>query len=128
MKKLISLLLICLTTYAGNGVERGRVILTGQFNIQKEIRSYLSKELTKCSLGLTQERFDIKNIAITKDEVDQGITDFYYKIELTHFDNIGNNLNDIKIEIEDADYSNWRRYEEKLSIQLLSDVRGNCNL
>ncbi|MFG1501301.1 hypothetical protein ABMA70_13925 [Halobacteriovorax sp. XZX-3] len=128
MRKLIALLLICLTTYAGNGVERGKVILTGQFEIQKEIRNYLSKELTKCSLGIAQERFNIKNIAITKDKVDQGITDYYYKIELTHLDNIGNNLNDIKIEIEDADYSNWRRYEEKLSIQLLSDVKGNCNL
>lgn len=126
MRKLIALLLLGLSIHAGNGVERGKIILTGQFEVQKEIRNYLSKELSKCSLGLIQERFDIRNVHYYEDHVDQGITDYYYKIDLTHLDNIGNNLNDITVEIEDVDYNNWRRYEEKLSIQLLNDVKGNC--
>lgn len=126
MRSLLCLILFTLPIYAGNGVERGRLIMTGQFKIQKEIKNYLSKKIARCSLGIREEKFDIRNISITKDKVDQGITDYYYQIQLAHIDNKGINLNDITVEIEDADYDNWRRYEERLSIQLLNDVNGNC--
>lgn len=128
--KIISVILIALTlsttALAGNGVERGSVMIKGNKEISSDILNYLSKQLTKCSDSNTLESFSIKNLSQRNHKVDQGIIDVYYRIDLIHQDQSGKKLNDLTIEVLDSDFDNWRQYEEKLSMEIINDQNNFC--
>ncbi len=128
--KIISVILIALTlsttALAGNGVERGSVMIKGSKEISSDILNYLSKQLTKCSDSNTLESFSIKNLSQRNHKVDQGIIDVYYRIDLIHQDQSGKKLNDLTIEVLDSDFDNWRQYEEKLSMEIINDQNNFC--
>lgn len=129
MKTLLSFALISLllgNTHAGNGVERGRIIVSNNFDLKPVIANYLESKLSTCSIGLIGESFKVDSLTVKKDRVDQGIVDLYYKMDVTHLDQNGISLNKLSVEIEDSDYSNWRRYEEKLSFEILNDENNHC--
>jgi hypothetical protein len=113
--------------FAGNGVERGRVLMPLDSHVKQEVTSFLSKQVSICSKNFEEDTFHVTHFDLKKDEVDQGIVDHYYKFDLLQINNIGEEINEISIEIEDTDYSNWKVYEEKLSIQFLKDKNKLCN-
>jgi len=115
-----------ISTNAGNGVERGRIVLNRDIFLEKEIHNYLDKKISNCLINNTSDYFVVNKISILEDEVDQGIVDLYYTIELQHKDKSGNIVNNVEVEVEDADYSNWRKYEEKLSLKLIRDKNKLC--
>lgn len=119
-------LLISNFSWAGNGVERG-VVVSGvvQFEVP-EVSQFLIKQLANCKLGQGLETFNIKSVQQTRDRVDQGIIDIYYSIELEHLSTDGQILNSLSMEILDSDFSNWRNYEEKLSVNLIKDQNNFC--
>lgn len=121
-------LFIALTTQvmAGNGVERGSVMIKGHSDISSDILNYLSKQLVKCSSSHVAQNFSIKNLSLRKDRIDQGIIDLYYRIDLIHQDQSGKKLNDLTIEVLDSDFDNWRQYEEKLSMEIINDQNNFC--
>lgn len=129
MKSLSIFLLLAVTistSFAGNGVERGRLINQSGFGLKAEIESYLHKKLKNCALESSADSFVVDSIELKKDEVDQGIVDLYYRMDITHKNKSGRKVNDLSIELEDSDYSNWRKYEEKLSIEVLKDTNKLC--
>lgn len=130
MKSLVFLGLISLTislsTSAGNGVERGRLILSENQYLGKEIKNFISKRMVRCINNVKTDYLQVKEISIEEDEVDQGIVDLYYTVDMLHKNSKGKVLNEVSVEIEDADYSNWRKYEEKLSIKVLKDTNQLC--
>lgn len=112
--------------WAGNGVERGSVMINTSSEISSEIHNYLGKELRKCSDREKKNAFVIKSISLRKQKIDQGITDLYYRINLIHQDHAGRYLNDLTIEVLDSDFHNWRQYEEKLSMEIINDQNNMC--
>ena len=128
--KIISVILIALTlsttALAGNGVERGSVMIKGNKEISSDILNYLSKQLTKCSDSHALESFSINNLSQRNHKVDQGIIDVYYRIDLIQRDQSGKKLNDLTIEVLDSDFDNWRQYEEKLSMEIINDQNNFC--
>lgn len=123
---LLITMLLPLVSNAGNGVERGRVVLGRDFHLDKEIKSYIGKKMVKCTKDISNDYFLVKNVEIEEDNVDQGITDLYYTVEMEHKNKLGKTLNKVAVEVEDADYSNWRKYEEKLSLKFLVDKNKLC--
>ena len=113
--------------WAGNGVERGSVMINTSSEINSEIQNYLGKELRKCSDSKKKNSFSIMSISLRRHKVDQGITDLYYRIHLIHQDHAGRYLNDLTIEVLDSDFHNWRQYEEKLSMEIINDQNNMCN-
>lgn len=130
MKKLLAaLLLLSLSSgaFAGNGVERGSVKINDNGAVIPEISNYIAKRMEKCGIDRNQNLFEISNIDLRRHKVDQGIIDIYYQIELNHFDQSGTVVNILTIELLDSDFHNWRHYEEKLSLEILSDQNKLCN-
>ena len=119
--------LLSSTVIAGNGVERGRILFSGHHSIKAEIRDYISKKLSNCLQDMNTEYLAVSDMKVIEDEIDQGITDLYYTIDLLQHNSSGEILNEISIEVEDADYSNWRKYEERLSIKYLRDTHKLCH-
>lgn len=129
MKSLYISMLILISissTLGGNGVERGRVVNTSSFGLKTQIKNYLGKQLSNCHMQSKNDSFMVNKIEVEEDEVDQGIVDLYYKMDITHHNQYGNKINDLSVEIEDADYSNWRSYEEKLSLSVTKDINAFC--
>jgi len=115
-----------LSSMAGNGVERGRLIVGEQHFLGTEIKNFISKKMVHCLENTKKDYLQVKGISIEEDEVDQGIVDLYYTVDMLHKNEKGNILNEVSVEIEDADYSNWKKYEEKLSIKVLKDTNQLC--
>lgn len=111
---------------AGNGVERGKVILNNSNEINPEISKFIEKQLSKCVVGAQANVFNVKNLEERKERVDQGITDIYYSLKLLQNSESGKLINELEIEVLDSDFSNWRHYEEKLSLDIKSDMNKTC--
>lgn len=113
-------------SFAGNGVERGSVMIQGITPENEEITQYLKKELGQCSTLDQGDYFKIHKISQRRERVDQGIIDIYYQINLDHLNSDNQFVNQITVEILDSDFHNWRHYEEKLSIEYLQDNNNLC--
>ncbi len=113
--------------FAGHGVERGLVKINDAGKLETIISKFISKKLKSCSLGLSNELFTVENVKITRDRVDNGITDLYYEIDLS-YDAERNDVitNDITIKVLDSDFHNWRDYEEKLTFEVTADANNFC--
>lgn len=111
---------------AGNGVERGRVILNNSDEMNPEISRFIEKQLGKCVVGSKANIFNIHKIEERKERVDQGIIDIYYNLKLLQNNDSGKLINELEIEVLDSDFNNWRHYEEKLSIDIKSDMNKTC--
>ena len=128
--QIISFLFLCLwglNSSAGNGVERGRVVLGRELSLDVEITKYIGKKMVRCTRDIKSDYFVVNKVKIEEDEVDQGIVDLYYTVDLDHKNKKGQLINKVSVEVEDADYSNWRKYEEKLSLKLLRDKNKLCH-
>jgi hypothetical protein len=123
-----SLLAFSLSSFAGNGVERGSVKIEGTKATQTEIENYLNKQLSRCSPLAENELFQVDSVSERYDHVDNGITDVYYKIQINHLDKNRFKINNLTIEILDSDFHNWRHYEEKLSFEIINDQNNVCNI
>ena len=130
MKLLISLLLfiyIGQSAFAGNGVERGSVMIQTKSEVSSEITNFLAKKIDSCFVSQEQTlTFVVNELTLNRVRIDQGIIDIYY-----HFDGTivnGNKiiLENVKVEILDSDFHNWRNYEEKLTIESTSNNIKNC--
>lgn len=127
MKYLILILTFFSTlSFAGNGVERGSVMIEGASNINPEIKRYVGKVLLKCTNDSEGDHFEVEELTTRKERIDQGIIDVFYKIKLKHIANKKIILNSITIEILDSDFHNWRNYEEKLSYEVINDQNKRC--
>lgn len=86
MKKLILILTISLyysvNAFAGHGVERGVAKLDDAGLLNGVISEYLSKRLAVCASGATNEVFNVLDVKLTRDRVDNGIIDDYYTVDL----------------------------------------------
>lgn len=127
-QSLILSLITITSSFAGHGVERGKVIVTTPSSLQRDIKTYLEKKLVSCASNNQVNQFIVTDLKLREDKVDQGIVDLYYTIDLLHKNQSGRMLNLIQVEVEDVDYSNYRHYHEKLSITLLKDLNNNCHL
>ncbi len=123
---LFLILTTSLNTFAGNGVERGRIVFNSSNDLNIEITNYVEGQLSRCTVGLAKGVFNLSKIEERKERIDQGITDIYYLMSIQHLDENGNSLNQIEIEVLDSDFSNWRNYEEKLSIEFKADNNNMC--
>lgn len=112
--------------WAGNGVERGHVIERPGEGLPSEIFSYLNRKMSKCPGVSDGGGLSIKTIEEVKDRVDQGIIDIYYYIHLDQKDSSGNTVNTLSVEVVDVSYSNWKSYDEKLSIRIIEDQNRIC--
>ncbi len=112
--------------HAGNGVERGRVILNNSNEMNPEISKFIEKQLGKCVVGSKTNIFNVQKVEERKDRVDQGIIDIYYNLKLLQNNDSGKLINELEIEVLDSDFNNWRHYEEKLSIDIKSDMNKTC--
>lgn len=112
--------------FAGNGVERGSVMIKGASDINPEIKSYIGKVLSKCSSNLEREHFEVEEVSTRRERIDQGIIDVFYKFKLKHIAEKNIVLNSITIEVMDSDFHNWRNYEEKLSFEVVNDQNNSC--
>ena len=124
-----SLIILSSTASAGNGVERGSVMIKAsgeETNISPEILKFLSKKLARCSSVNRSEYFEVSEVSIRREKIDQGIIDYFYKIELNHISENAESLNKVTVEILDSDFHNWRDYEEKLSLEILNDQNKQC--
>lgn len=130
MKNILSLILLSYLSltaaYAGNGVERGSVMIKGAGDIQAEIKDYLAMNLSKCNPSNPGDYFELKKQSLRKEKIDQGITDLFYQFEINHLNKNNEKLNSITVEILDSDFHNWRRYEEKLSFEIINDQNQQC--
>ena len=124
-----SLIILSSGASAGNGVERGSVMIktSGEETIiSPEILNFLSKKLAHCSNTNSSEYFEVSEVSIRREKIDQGIIDHFYKIELNHISEKAESLNKVTVEILDSDFHNWRDYEEKLSLEILNDQNKQC--
>ena len=124
---LIFLTLLPFQILAGNGIERGRVLMPMDLDINREITLFMNKKIKVCIKDLSTNTFKIVKFESEEDQVDQGVIDQYYKFDLLQINEQGQEINEISIQIEDMDYSNWKLYEEKLSIEFLKDKNKLCN-
>lgn len=101
--------------------------LNGQ-SLNPEIVKYLEKKLVVCTLDRGDEVMTVEKITVREDHVDNGITDLYYTIDIT-YDAVRNDqtTNDIRVNVLDSDFDNWREYEEKLSFEITYDRHKFCN-
>jgi hypothetical protein len=131
---IFTLLAFCFLQYsdnalAGNGVERGSVMIKNSKEIDAmnpEILKFLSKKLVRCSNTIQSDYFEVSEISLRREKIDQGIIDYFYKIKLNHISKNAESLNRITVEILDSDFHNWRDYEEKLSLEILNDQNNQC--
>lgn len=128
MNKIITLILlsVSISSFAGNGVERGSITVLNNFNLDRNIQNYLHKGLQNCAPSIERGTFKVKDLRVFADDIDQGITDYYYSIDLVHENNFGVVINEVSVEVEDSDYSNYRKYEERLSLKLIKDKNNFC--
>ena len=130
MKSFLAIILLsCVLSaqaFAGNGVERGSVMIKGASDINPEIKDYVGKVLTKCSADLDKEHFEVEELSTRRLKIDNGITDIFYKFKLKHIAEKNIILNSITIEVLDSDFHNWRNYEEKLSYEVVNDQNKRC--
>lgn len=130
MKLLMNLLLfICVgqAALAGNGVERGSVMIQTKSEVSSEITNFLAKKIDSCFVTQKQNlTFVVNELTLNRVRIDQGIIDIYYQFDGTIVN--GNNvvLENVKVEILDSDFHNWRNYEEKLTIESTSNNIKNC--
>lgn len=111
---------------AGNGVERGRVILNHSNEMSPEISKFIEKQLGKCVVGAKTNIFNVQKVEERTDRIDQGIIDVYYNLQLSQKTETGKLINELEIEVLDSDFDNWRHYEEKLSLDIKSDMNKKC--
>lgn len=122
----IFLAILSFSASAGNGVERGSVMIRGNSELSPEIKSYVAKVLSRCSSNLEEEHFQIADVSTLYQKIDQGITDVFYRIKLNHHSEKKELLNTVTLEILDSDFDNWRDYEEKLSFEIIKDQNKRC--
>ena len=117
------------SAFAGNGVERGSVMIKTNSDVNSEITNYLSKKLDSC-LGMESNAenytFVVNDVLLNRVRVDQGIVDLYYHFEGKILDGNKIILENVRVEILDSDFHNWRNYEEKLSVESISNNINNC--
>ena len=117
------------SAFAGNGVERGSVMIKTNSDVNSEITNYLSKKLDSC-LGMESKAenytFVVNDVLLNRVRVDQGIVDLYYHFEGKILDGNKIILENVRVEILDSDFHNWRNYEEKLSVESISNNINNC--
>jgi hypothetical protein len=114
------------SVFAGNGMERGYIINDSGFSLDSEITDFLNRKVEKCIIASDKESVVVESIQVREDEVDQGIVDIYYKMDISHRNEDGDKLGELTIELEDASYSNWRNYSEKLSIEVIKGKNNVC--
>ncbi|GAB4016583.1 MAG: hypothetical protein Fur0010_16480 [Bdellovibrio sp.] len=129
MKKVLILLslLICHAASAGNGVERGRIYIPSEVKLIPEVADYIARVLVNCSSDPKTELFKVANYKLRKDRVDQGIIDEYHSFKIDQFNVAGQRINSIELEIVDAEFSNYRNYDERLYIEKISDEQKTCS-
>ena len=132
MKHIFGFLLvmnISFSAFAGNGVERGSVMIKTSSDVNSEITNYLSKKLDSC-LGMEANAenytFVVNDVLLNRVRIDQGIVDLYYHFEGNILDGNKVILENVRVEILDSDFHNWRNYEEKLSVESISNNINNC--
>ncbi len=125
---IFSILIFSLSAFAGNGVERGSVMIKpmNQSPFNDEILKFLKKTLVRCSNNDKLEYFEISEVTLRKERIDQGIVDLFYKIKLNHVGLGEDSINTLVVEVLDSDFHNWRDYEEKLSLEILNDQNNKC--
>jgi hypothetical protein len=124
----LMIFLLSFDALASHGVERGSIKINGSGNIKPEIIRFMEYQLQKCTLGHTNDEMNIEEIQTEEIRVDQGIIDIEYNFVIT-YDAVRNdvNTNTIKVKLVDYDYSNWRHYEEKLTLDITFDQNNFCN-
>lgn len=123
---LLAMLLTSQALWAGNGVERGLIRLPENIDISFEVKDYLSRVLGKCAQGPETELFNIAKYYSKLDRVDQGIIDEYHTFIIDEVSKKGKVLNRIELEVLDASFSNYRHYDERLSIEKINDQQSAC--
>lgn len=130
MKKLILILTISLAcsvnAFAGHGVERGLVKIEDKGLLKDFVASFLAKKLSACAQGSLDEVFQVLSVVMRKHKVDNGIIDYYYDVKLAQVGATPELGNEIAVTVADYDYSNWEKYEEKLSSEISYDKLGFC--
>jgi hypothetical protein len=125
----ILVLILSFSVFAGNGVERGSVMIKTNSDVNSEITDYLSKKLDSClDVGARTEgyTFVVDDVLLNRVRVDQGIVDLYYHFEGNIVSGNKVILENVRVEILDSDFHNWRNYEEKLSVESISSNINNC--
>lgn len=130
MKKIVLILCLVLSqqTWAGNGVERGLIRLPENADLSREVQDYLSRLLGKCVQQSATELFKVSRYQLELDRVDQGIIDEYHSFEIVQLNQAGEVLNQIELKVLDASFSNYRHYDERLSVEKLIDRQSACRL
>lgn len=82
--------------------------------------------MVRCIQNTKTDYLQVKGISIEEDHVDQGIIDLYYTVDMLHKNAKGNVLNEVSIQVEDLEFSNYRQYEERLTIKVLKDRNQFC--
>lgn len=123
MKIVVGLLFLISTLSAFADVN----LVLNRANLPAEITGYLTKKLATCSLGLSEETFEITKLDVKKIRVDNGIIDVLYTIELG-YTSFRNDViyNDVTVEVMDSDFSNYKNYEERLSFNVIYDRNQFC--
>lgn len=128
MKKLILILTLSLLSaqsFAGHGVERGLVKIEDGGLINREISEFMSHKLTGCASGVANEAFNVMNVKLKKDVVDNGIVDYYYTVDLGYSVN-GENMAGLEVKIIDWSLSNYDSIDQKISFEVSQDNSGLC--
>jgi len=128
MKKtfIIASLIVSSIAWAGNGVERGLIRLPDNAKLSSEVKDYLSRMLGQCIHQSESELFKVSHYELQLDRVDQGIIDEYHTFVIAQLSPSGEVLNQIEMKLLDASFSNYRHYDERLSIEKLNDRQKTC--
>jgi len=96
--------------------------------LKSEIAEYLNKNLVRCTLDIGNEIFYVEKVQKKEIRIDQGITDVEYTIDVT-YDAVRNDVltNTVRVVLLDADFSNYKNYEERLSMKITYDQNNFCN-
>ncbi len=97
--------------------------------VNHEITNYLSKKLDSClkaDADSNQYSYVVNDVLVNRVRIDQGIVDLYYHFEGNILSGNKIILENVRIEILDSDFHNWRNYEEKLSVESISNNINNC--
>ncbi len=124
---LVLSLFLSMTAYAGNGVERGRLINGTQNHINFEILNYINRNLIPCQANQPEHQFYITQVNEARDKIDNGITDIYYQMQLKQISSRGQLVGQMELEILDSDFHNWKDYAEKLSFKVLNKKGNFCH-